>query len=457
MKEGKTEGTGSQRNWLKRVAEQSWEPELLISGLAIYATSQLPDILKSGLEYYTFNLQSGVGFFDQALPLTIYGSFTTALEFLNFAFILHFVIRAFWVGLIGLNSVFDKGIQYEKLEYSNFYKNEVKKRIGNSEDFLIAVDRLASVIFSIAFAVVLMLISISFMYFVFFMLINVMKVFLSESAYEIYSDILYITLLVIILSAALLSLILNMKRFRENEKIARFHFRLTWGMSLVIFPFILKPIQYLLLTYMSNMPLKKYIGYMGVFFVFFFAMMLRTSLTEADDRFFDARDYYTTLSTSGNFVPEQYESELIEGIMISEPVISSPVIQRGEFMSLFIPYSKLLDSKLDGFCRIEEPADSLFRFEKRDILNREYLSCANSFFTLLVNERDTVETDLLFTEHRKTEQPGYQSFLHIDDRFVTGKNILHIKRASVDKADAHRDSLGRPLIFESKIPLWVKD
>jgi hypothetical protein len=35
------------KGWLKRVAEQSWEPELLISGLAIFATLQLPDIFES--------------------------------------------------------------------------------------------------------------------------------------------------------------------------------------------------------------------------------------------------------------------------------------------------------------------------------------------------------------------------------------------------------------------------
>ena len=32
------------KSWLKYVSEQSWEPELLISGLAIFATLNLPDL-----------------------------------------------------------------------------------------------------------------------------------------------------------------------------------------------------------------------------------------------------------------------------------------------------------------------------------------------------------------------------------------------------------------------------
>lgn len=455
MEEEKVEEQGHNRSWLKRVAEQSWEPELLISGLAIFATSQLPEVLRNAYHFYEYNLQTDVNFIDAGLPVTIISAFITAVELLYFAFILHFSVRAFWVGLIGLNSVFTNGIQFEKLEYSKIYQEEVKKRIGSSESFLISVDKLASVVFSVAFTFVLLLIGVGVAYTVFFLLMNGVKIVLSDENFEIYSKVIFTIMGVLLSSIVIASLVLNLKRFRENEKIARIHFTISWYSSFIILPFMIKPIQFLMLTFMSNIPMKRYYTFMSLFFVLFMGMLMNTTLKLQVGQIFNSRTYYATTSEASTFNQSEYETTF-DGEIVRLPMISSQFVERGKYLSLFIPYSKMLDFKLEQFCEVDEPDEELERFEIRRMLNEGRIACANNFFSISIENELTFETDLLFGDHSITRQNGYYSNLMIPDSLEIGKYELQIRRPVIDDDDMEIDSLGRRLSFESNIPFWIQ-
>lgn len=443
------------KGWLERVAEQSWEPELLISGLAIFATSQLPEVFESALYYYQYNLQTGDGFIDLGLPSVIIASSVTAIKLLNYAFILHFVVRAFWVGLIGLNSVFPRGIQYEKLQYSDIYKKEMEKRIGQSGDFLMGADRLASVIFSVAFTVVLLLFAIGFIYSIFFVLMNISKVILPEDVYDIYSTILYAILIVFFLGAAILTTVLNMERFRSKEKIARFHFKITWYLSVAIFPFVLKPLQFLMLNFMSNIPMKKYYTFAAVFFVFFMGTMMLNTLKYGNVNPFNSRNYFISFSNTG-VLDQNYYTNSFDDDFIRNPMIDEPIQKAGSYVPVFIPYPKKLDEKLDSFCDFEEPADTLYRFERRALRNEYRLECVNDLFSVSVNDTIPITGELLFNTHQLTGQKGFAGNYYLPDSLIQGQYILSIRQAIVDDFDAYRDSIGRMLIYDANIPFWIE-
>lgn len=455
MSEEHFENERQGQGWLDRVAEQSWEPELLISGLAIFATSQLPEVFESALYYYQYNLQTTDGFIDLGLPSVIIASSVTAIKLLNYAFILHFIIRAFWVGLIGLNSVFPKGIQYSKLQYSDIYKKEMEKRIGHSGDFLMAADRLASVIFSVAFTVVLLLFAIGFIYSIFFVLMNVSKVILPDHIYDIYSTVFYAILIVFFLSAAIVTTVLNLERFRSNEKIATFHFKLTWFLSIAIFPFVLKPLQYLMLNFMSNIPTKRYYAFSGVFFVLFMGMMMSNVLKYGDVNLLNARSFSADFSDVGVLNQNYYESSF-EDDFIRTPMIDDPLQKAGTFLPVFVPYPKLLDLKLEAFCNLEEPSDTLYRFERRRENNQNRLNCINSFFSFSANDTIPLQGQLLFHTHRLNNQQGFAGNYYLPDSLTQGKYLLNIRQAVVDESDARRDSIGRMLPYDADIPFWIE-
>lgn len=456
MKEEQKVETGHSRSWLQRVAEQSWEPELLISGLAIFATIQIPEYVMDSYQYYRYNLQLDTGIIDELMPMLVVGVILTALKVLNFAFIFHFIVRAFWVGLMGLRSVFSEGIQYEKLEYSEFYKSEMKSRLGTQDSFLLATDRLASVIFSIAFLFVLFMFGVGVLYSVFFLFINGVKLLVSEEVFDLYSTIILIFAGVILLSVSVLSVVLNMKKYREQEKFARFHFKLIWYSGLVFYPFIYKPVQFLMLSFMSNLPKKKNQIYGIIFFSVFMGIFMSSTFDLMNVNLIQARDFYSGRSDASTIIPENYDSEF-DGKFFDKALISSPFLKKGEYFSLFIPYSKMLDRKLGQYCEEVAPADSLNRYEKRKLTNQQNIECINQFFTITINQKDTLESDFLFYNHNRTDQAGFRSMFMLSDTMHVGMFELGIYRPILDEADAERDSLGRLLTYEEEIPFWIQN
>ncbi len=455
MGDEKFENKKQGRGWLERVAEQSWEPELLISGLAIFATSQLPDFIMKGWYYYDFNLKVSDSFIDEMIPILITSAAISAIEILYFAFIIHFVIRAFWVGMIGLNSVFPKGIQYEKLQTSEHYKVEMEKRLGKSKDFLLATDKAASVIFSVAFSIVMLLTSIGILYLVFFLLMNITKLIMSESVFDIYTTVMLVSLILFFLIMGVTGLILNMKKYRENPKTAELHFKFTWFGSHLMYPLFVKPINHLTLIFISNIPLKKYHIVNALFMVSFFVMLIFRMLSVMDVQLFDSRDYYIEFSDVAVMNTDRY-LDSFNGDYVREPMLDEKVVEPGAFLGLYIPYSKMLDTKLSAVCDYEEPADSLYRFERRAILNQSRIDCANQFYSFSVNDSLQLSSDLLFTEHPKTGQAGYYSKFEVADTLDSGMYILNIRQAITNEAEARRDSINRPKEYDFDIPFWIE-
>ena len=449
--ENKKQGVG----WLERVAEQSWEPELLISGLAIFATSQLPDFIMKGWYYYDFNLKVSDSFIDEMIPILITSAAISAIEILYFAFIIHFVIRAFWVGMIGLNSVFPKGIQYQKLETSEYYKVEMEKRLGSSKDFLLATDKAASVIFSIAFSIVMLLTSIGLLYLIFFLLMNITKLLMSASVFEVYTTVMLALLILFFLAMGVIGLVLNMKKYRENPKTAELHFKFTWFGSHLVYPLFVKPINHLILIFISNIPLKKYHTVNAIFMVTFFGMLIFRMLSVMDVQLFNSRDYYVEYSNVAVLNTDRY-LESFTGEYVREPMLDEKVIKSGSFLGLYIPYSKLLDTKLSAICEYEEPADSLYRFERRAMLNQSRIECANQFYSFSINDSLSLPSNLLFSDHPKTGQNGYYSKFEVSDTLSAGMYMFNIRQGITNEIEARRDSINRPKEYDFDIPFWIE-
>ena len=124
--------------WLKRLQENSWEMEILISGGAIFSLFQLSDIYIDWVQQIRMtNHLPGSG------PLLILGMF--GIKVLTLGFILHLVSRGFWLSLVCLNDVFPLGVKKQKLNW----KKPFKQNIGQEEtlkDQIINVDKVCGTI-----------------------------------------------------------------------------------------------------------------------------------------------------------------------------------------------------------------------------------------------------------------------------------------------------------------------
>lgn len=451
----KTSGNGdASKSWLQYITEQSWEPELLISGLAIYATLKMPGLFSEAYNYYQYNLQAGTGIFDEMLPLLIYCVFTTIAYVLAASFIMHFIVRAFWVGFIGLMSVYRHGIKYQDLPYSDLFKEEARKKLGTPERMAMNLDQISSLIFSIAFSIVLIMIAVSILYLIFFLFYNVLKLFVSASFFDTYASILYYTFLAFVITYVAAIYILNLKRFRSNPRLARWHFNLTWNLNAIIMPVVYKPLQFIQLTFLSNISTKRFMTYYTVLFISFFGVLFTVMLHRMDANIFDTRNYYATSSSVRHVELQEYSTTVDEDDLLLNAVIEKPVISSG-MMNTFIPYPKQLDEMLNRFCDTANLPDSLNTSKRRELINQHNIDCAERFFSFAVDDSVQLNGDLMFARHPVTGQRGYQSYLDVSG-LTAGRHMFSLHRKPITPADSTRREEGRLLSFETEIPFWIE-
>jgi hypothetical protein len=90
----------------------TWEMELLISGVTVFAVLQVPGWLQQA--YVPLAPQLAQDVFDAVQLLWMYASGAAML--LAATFLMHLVMRGYWVALVGLHSVYPGGIRFEGLK-----------------------------------------------------------------------------------------------------------------------------------------------------------------------------------------------------------------------------------------------------------------------------------------------------------------------------------------------------
>ncbi|SVD36746.1 uncharacterized protein METZ01_LOCUS389600, partial [marine metagenome] len=102
------------------------------------------------------------------MPFIIYVLFVSNYV-LIISLSIYLIMRGFWVAVIGLSSVFPKGINVKKLNYSKYYTSKLYKY--DIDHYSIIIDKICSSIFSISFLIIMFIISLSFFFSTFILLL----------------------------------------------------------------------------------------------------------------------------------------------------------------------------------------------------------------------------------------------------------------------------------------------
>ncbi|OJJ23242.1 hypothetical protein BKI52_02490 [marine bacterium AO1-C] len=427
--EKSTEQTTQQNHdgqWVKDVARQSWEPELLISGAAAYASLSLPDLFKSVFSTYRLDFMIGSSLLDLYFPALIYSVFASIGQILILTFFLHFSMRAFWVGMVGLLSVYPQGIRFNEIKYVNSYGKEfLKRKLTSVEEFIIRLDKWCSVLFSIAFIIVLVMLGVAFMYAIFFLVVAVGKLLVPSSLTESYE---IIVSSVIVAIAILISLtVLVLKQLKSNPNAERWSFMLNYRMTQAIFPLLNKVTPYLMYTFYSNhsrrslMISSSLIG--GVF-----AVLLVNNSNSGYGRagVFETRSYFSEGSSEHLLHSDYYENlrspqQPVEGLTIQSDIVKEP------FLKLFIAYPKRLDYRLDKFCKPITLDAKIAPPVKRAKQDAHYLACFEEFYQVYINKELVDKPNFMFLEHPASKTKGIIAYIPIDHLISGSKNLLQIK------------------------------
>lgn len=127
----------------------TWEVELLISGIAVFAMLQLPGWLDDRM----FALEPRLGAHWRIAALIIYLYSKSAAIVLAATFAIHLMLRAQWIALVGMHSVYPQGVRLEHMRMGPVQRAIEEARPDSTADAIERADNRASVVFAIGVSV----------------------------------------------------------------------------------------------------------------------------------------------------------------------------------------------------------------------------------------------------------------------------------------------------------------
>ena len=140
--------------WLEKLQQESWQLELLISGLALFGIWESGDVIERLKYYLDVNSISAFRIYGSA----IIGILNAGRAIFLVNLLIHIIVRGLWIGAIGLRYV-SGDIDFTELNYSPVFREYYEKRIGSFDDYIERLEKLSSVLFSFTFLLFFMFIS----------------------------------------------------------------------------------------------------------------------------------------------------------------------------------------------------------------------------------------------------------------------------------------------------------
>lgn len=408
-----------QRNWLQRLKEESWEAELLVSAVAIFGIFQSFQLVDYFINFLINKLcpsQYIIGYFVAFMGLL-------AISILAAMFIIHFVLRSYWIGLVGLNSVFPD-YSLEDSAYSEAYTKKMMEYLPKLSKTIDTVDELCSVIFSAAFTILGIYTYIATTSTLYLLLYNALKAYISEY-------ILLIPVAILITALALqtaLSLFANLKRFKSNVRLQHLFFKIVKITSLLSFGPFSKNFLQVSMIFGSNFKKKKGLVVLVLLFLGVGAI-LSNFQAEKTHLFFMINSL--TRDEPGAAQPHFYSTNNTETSFLLQPEIDSDIIDK-KVIKLFIP---IFDNELAYFkssCGIERNKNK-FNANDTEIaeMQREFLLCYQANHWVEIDGVGS-SVDFMKYDHPKTGQFGILGYVDIKSLEI-GQHELNVIKNSAEK------------------------
>ena len=425
--------------WLKKLQQESWQLELLVSAFTIFL---LITASREYTEFYdglplTYNID-GVA----AIVYLFLGLIGVSIRALALFLVIHLLLRGFWIGSIGLRSV-QASIDFDGLKYSKYFTEKLKKRITSLDNVVIQLDEICSVIFSFSFLVISIILSFG-LYILFLGLLALLLGTLAglasgwvENALAIFMAVLFLG----ILFTGLIYLIdyFTLGFFKKYKRISKIYYPIYWFYGYVTLSFISRSIYYYLISKFSKKRIR-------VVYSIMLALLFLNALID-----FDQYQYYpegdNNLEMEANFYDNMRDTDdFIYKASIQSNVIGDPYIQ------LFIRYEPENNRDIRRVCPDFEPMKSdglnprlyldteggnfIIRGRNFDEEDKEMLlTCLGDFYHVTVN--DSVYSDLkfYFFKHPAHNQMGLVTMLGTS-HLPAGENLLEVKRRMFNAQDS---------------------
>ena len=363
----------SKPKWLRRLERESWQAELVISGASIFGSLQLPALMDQ-LEYYMLlNFER----FSLELWLLVVLYLRLVALGLIIVFLFHFIIRALWIGLVGLNSVFPGGIRTTK-RFSLDFQGKLKKDYGDVDGLIMRLDQLGSAVFGIGFAAVFIFLNLGLIGAILITMVNYIQ---DIEGLAVVSKVLLVFLFIMIASVS----IMHLPFLQDKAWVKRIHYPITKVFYRVLFPLNNKyTIMAINLVSYHFADRKGYWVYMMVISIAVGFRSASMVTQNTNSRYFADKYYHRIANDSTRIYPSAYADSEHDGIYF-RPLIPSSTLSNNQQLPVWIP---LPDRELQFMyeqCSVPEPSENLENPEKRQANRVRALSCAREYIEISIN------------------------------------------------------------------------
>lgn len=410
--------------WLQDIQDKSWEPELFISGGAIFFLLQVSD----WLHHQSILLLQREGYYE---PVVIAALLTAALNALIFGFSVHLILRGFWVAAVTLSYVFPNGIRREKISYEEPYQKHVDQ-VQDTVDHVIRLETICSLIFSLSFFFFIIIVGA----FLTLMIIIPHSQLADQLGMQTFWILRFISCFALFLAFIYLVDFFSLGYFKKHKTWNKIYYPIYRIFSLTtLAPFYRTPYY----TLVSNLSSRWLVlgGIAYLLLAFGLTLTRRSSL----DVYLDMPSYLNIRPRAHTHDLRYYEAqrpsrELIEHISIQSEIIED------DFLRLFIVHQKIIERLLGKNC------------EDSRMTPRTYFECCSDIYRVYIDEDYQMGYHWQFHTHPQTGEMGVITFIPIPD-LPPGEHMLKIV-LNAESAE-HLQSLmqlGMNSATYAEIPFW---
>jgi len=418
---------------------RSWNLELIISGAAIVLATYLPEAVEDYFYYYLQYMSFDFTGSMYTLPIMAYSFFKVVAWLLIVAFVAHLILRAFWVSLVGLMEVFPQGIRYDNIpDVSEEVSRYQEQKLGTLDKYMVRLDRLCNQIFAFAFLLALSGVGFGIAYHLIFGIFQVMKGLLSEAA----SDLLILLLFFVFTGLAFLIVFASLwmkKKPLWSKKYGSGGARLAYYFGMITMPLVYKPLTYLMLAFVTNIPRKRY--YMALTFIMigFMTCVILVFTEKVSDlrgrHLLDPRSFFSSGAPEFEVLSDRYDNQRTSPRRVPAMSLPAEVIE-GPLLPVFVLYPRMLDERLYALGCIESEVDgSLPRDRRLFLRDSQSMACLNRFFQLRINDSIVAKPDWMFHQKPGSITKGLIAYLPTQG-LKPGKNAVSVHIPSSEKPDS---------------------
>jgi len=423
-------GKKEELQWFEKLRLNSWEVEILIVGFVLVILFNIPDTLSLELTKIQegFSVKQEEDLIIWLIRFVTIGIISDIVQILIVSFSIYLGLRGFWVGVLGLSSVYPDGINIKKLNFNKIFNKQISQY--NFNDFIIKIDNICSSIFSFSFLISFSIVSLC----IFLIELIVLSVYLQKLTELFLEDTSNVGLIIFLpfLFCGVLYFI-DYFLFGILKKIK-------WKPFGYLFNIIDKFYKYITLIFIYDTLYYAFISNVKRRIVFLLIVCCIFIISASESIDLEKQTYFPNVKSSTVIMKyRNYEDKFKQrdyyddSLYPSFPFIQSDVISVNH-LKLHIPYLSIMNRPIEYFCPevsgIFLVADTS---EEQKIQKQELiLNCINNAYSLFIDNEE-IESDFVFYDysHLLLDIKTFYMLIPLE-QFNNGRHILRIDKLLKD-------------------------